>query len=309
MTPADLVERLPPAARRRAAAEGERGLAWLADLPRIVAHLQARWGFSGADVLDGGSEALALAVTLPDGRRAVLKVAPPWSDLLGAERKVLEAAQGRGFAELYGIDEAASALLLERLGARLDHMGWSPDAEMAAICHVLVEVWKASPPPGLTNGAVKARGLAAFIEATDRELGRPMSPAVMARVQVFAQARAAAHDPNRAVLAHGDCHAANALQGADGEGFKFIDPDGLFIEPAYDLGILMREWSDDILAGDPKVRGAARCATLAQRTGVDATAIWQWGFLETVSTGLLCCKLEIDGWPLMLQIAEAWAAD
>ncbi len=304
------LSRLPEAVRRRALDEGERGRAWLAALPQVLDRLASQWRLEGVDILDGGSEAVAMAVTLPDGRPAVLKVAPPWADLLGAERRVLEAAGGVGFAELYAVDEAAHALLLERLGTRLDLLGWTPGAQMDALCGALTAVWQAPVPRGdLMNGAEKARRLGRFIAETAQALGGPLSAPVLARAAAYVADRAAAHDPARAVLAHGDAHAANALQTLDGGGFKFIDPDGLFIEPAYDLGVIMREWPDVLLEDEPLGAGKARCARLGTLTGVDAEAIWRWGYLETVSTGLLCCKLDLFDWREMFQVAEAWAAD
>lgn len=304
------LSRLPEAARRRALAEGDRGQAWLDDLPQVLARLVSQWGLRAAEMLDGGSEALAVAGKLADGRAAVIKIAPPWAELLGAERRVLEAAGGRGFAELYGVDDDAHALLLERLGTRLDQLGWAPDAQMDALCAALTQVWRApAPAGGLEDGAAKALRLGQFIEETAQALGRPLSAPVLALARFYAADRAAAHDPARAVLAHGDAHAANALRSRDGAGFKFIDPDALFIEPAYDLGVIMREWPDILLRGDPLAAGRARCARLAAQTGVDAEAIWRWGFLETVSTGLLCCKLDIYDWREMFQVAEAWATD
>lgn len=291
-------------------AEGERGRAWLEILPQILTRLVSQWGLGAVEILDGGSEALAVAGELEDGRAAVIKIAPPWADLLGGERRVLEAAGGRGFAELYAVDEDAHALLLEQLGTRLDLLGWTPEAQMDALCAALTEVWRAPVlPGGLEDGAAKAIRLGSFIEETAQALGYPLSEPVLARARLYAADRAAAHDPERAVLAHGDAHAANALRSRDGGGFKFIDPDALFIEPAYDLGVIMREWPEILLQGDPLAAGRARCARLAARTGVDAEAIWRWGYLETVSTGLLCCKLDIYDWRAMFQVAEAWAAD
>ncbi|MDP1617411.1 aminoglycoside phosphotransferase family protein [Phenylobacterium sp.] len=303
--------RLPEAVQRRALDEGERGRAWLAALPQILERLESLWRLESVHILDGGSEAVAIAVTLPGARPAVLKIAPPWADLLGAERRVLEAAGGVGFAELYAVDEAAHALLLERLGTRLDLLGWTPEAQMDALCEALMAVWRAPVPSGgLMDGAEKARRLGRFIAETAQALGAPLSPAVLARADEYAADRALAHDPARAVLAHGDAHPANALQAPDGGGFKFIDPDGLLIEPAYDLGVIMREWPEVLLeGGDPLAAGRARCARLAARTGVDAEAIWRWGYLETVSTGLLCCKLDVFDWREMFQVAEAWTAD
>ena len=89
--------------------------------------------------------------------------------------------------------------------------------------------------------------------------------------------------------------------------FKFVDPDGLFIERAYDLGIIMRGWDEDRLAGDPVARGLRRCHRLAALTGVAAEPIWQWGFVERVSSGLLCLQVGLEGAGEMLAVADAWA--
>jgi streptomycin 6-kinase len=45
----------------------------------------------------------------------------------------------------------------------------------------------------------------------------------------------------------------------------------------------MREDPVQLLRGDPR----ARAQWLATRTGLDPIAIWEWGVVERVSTGLL----------------------
>jgi hypothetical protein len=91
--------------------------------------------------------------------------------------------------------------------------------------------------------------------------------------------------------------------------FKFVDLDGLFCERAYDLGISMREWSEELLAGDPLRLGQARCRLLHDLTGVDQDAIWQWGFIELVSTGLLLWQLGFRADAVQhFAIVEAWMA-
>jgi streptomycin 6-kinase len=87
------------------------------------------------------------------------------------------------------------------------------------------------------------------------------------------------------VLVHGDVHQWNALEA--GNGFKLVDPDGLLADPEYDLGIIMRE---DPLEGDLR----ERCAWLASKTGLDPTAIWEWGAAERLSTGLLCVRVGLE---------------
>jgi streptomycin 6-kinase len=107
------------------------------------------------------------------------------------------------------------------------------------------------------------------------------------------------------VLVHGDGHGLNALRSSTG--FKLIDPDGLFAERAYDLAIPLREWSVELLGGDALAVGRERCAQLGRLTGVDTEAIWQWAFVERVSTGLLLLSLEAEQLGReMLAVAEAW---
>ena len=110
--------------------------------------------------------------------------------------------------------------------------------------------------------------------------------------------RIAAHDDERAVLLHGDVHAWNTLEAGDGE-FKLADPDGLLAEAEYDLGVIMREDPDDLMAGDPY----DRAAWLAHRTGLRAEAIWEWGVAERVSSGLLLTSIDLQ--PIGRQMLEA----
>ena len=46
----------------------------------------------------------------------------------------------------------------------------------------------------------------------------------------------------------------------------------------------------ELLDGDPQERARA----LAARTGLDATAIWEWGAVERVSTGLLGTAIDLQ---------------
>jgi streptomycin 6-kinase len=98
-----------------------------------------------------------------------------------------------------------------------------------------------------------------------------------------------AHCDERAVLVHGDVHQWNTLASPDG-GFKLIDPDGLLAEPECDLGVLMREDPVELLTGDAR----QRARWLAKRTSRNAEAIWEWGVVDRVSTGLLCTRLGLE---------------
>ena len=110
--------------------------------------------------------------------------------------------------------------------------------------------------------------------------GRACSERVLADAVACARRRADAYDESNAVLCHGDLHELNALQADDGT-FKLIDPEGVMAEPEYDLGVLMRNapGEDDL---------HERADWLAATTGRDRTAIWEWGTMERVLSGLWC---------------------
>jgi streptomycin 6-kinase len=302
---------LPDLVRRKAVARGEAGEAWLTGLDDLVRALATEWGVSIGRTLSGGTEALVAQAWTADGRNAVLKIAIPGLDPGASELRTLLAAQGRGYVEVFRHDAARGAMLLERLGPKLADLGLPIDSQIEVICATLLEAW-APPPEGarFETGAEKADSLADFVEAAWRDLGKPCAARTIDVARRFAQARRRAFDPATAVLAHGDAHAWNTLV-VPGDGprrFRFVDPDGLFIERAYDLGISMREWGAELLAGDPVLLGRRRCRQLSRLTGVPPEPIWQWGFIERTSNGLLFLKLGLDSLAReFLAVADAWA--
>lgn len=300
---------IPEPVRRKAVAAGPIGERWLTGLASQVAALAKAWGLSIGHTLTGGTEAFVAEATTADGRAAVLKLLPPWLAADTSEFQMLLAARGQGYAEVYASDVAAGAVLLERLGPPLATLGLSVDAQIAIICETLVAAWAIPPVEArLMNGAEKARSLSEFIVATWHALGKPCAAQVVDTALHYAEERRQHFNSRAAVLAHGDAHAWNTLlvPHSTPRRFKFIDPDGLFIEPAYDLAIPMREWSSELLMGDSLALGRQRCRQLAALTGVEPAPIWQWGFIERVSTGLLCLQVGLPEGREMLTVAQRW---
>ena len=249
----------------RARAMGEAGLRWIAGLNAGVARLGRDWNTRFGNVLQGGSESLVLEATLADGRAAIAKIGLPAYGDLSAEARVYRLAEGRGYAHLYEYDAVHNALLIERLGAPLRDAWDSSDMQMAVLCETLRASWiPLDQANGLMTGAEKAHWLGDFIETKWRTLGEPCTRGARDRALSFAEARAEAHSPDDSVLVHGDAHAENTLvhSGTAREGnlrCKFVDPDGLFAEPACDLAVPMREWSGELLAGNTVRLALARC--------------------------------------------------
>jgi streptomycin 6-kinase len=294
---------VPDTVRRKAAVHGAGD--WLSGLPDLVADLAREWSLTVGPTYADATEAYVAAVTLEDGTPAVLKVCVPRGDDAAAhELMVLRLAAGRGCARLLRDDVRRGAMLVERLGRSLHELGWPLARRLEVLSDLAAQVWRPAPGCGLPTGADKGRWLLDFIGATWEELDRPCPARTVEHAIACATRRIAAHDDGRAVLVHGDVHEWNALESPDG--FRLVDPDGLLAEAEYDLGVLMREDPVELMSGDPH----DRARWLARRIGRDATAIWEWGVVERVSSGLLLRRLRLE--PIgtqMLQAADRVAAD
>ncbi len=278
---------LPPVVRNKAQAVG--AVWWIDELPQLVAGLEREWSITVGRIFDDATEAFVAEATGEDGTDAVLKlIVPRPGDAARHEITVLRLTDGDGCPRLLRDDPARGALLIERLGRPLHRLGLPIGRRQEILCSTLERIWRPAPGCGLPTGADKGRWLTDFITTTWEELDRPCSQHAVDDALACVRRRIDAHDDERAVLVHGDGHQWNALEA--GDGFKLVDPDGLLAEAEYDLGILMREDPSELFEGDPH----DRARRLALRFGLDAAAIWEWGVVERVSTGLLCTRVDLQ---------------
>lgn len=300
--------RIEPSTVLRNKAEAAGATGWLQTLPTLVDTLSAEWGFTVDHGFADGTEAFVAAVTMADGTPAVLKLLIPRADAFeNHEITVLELADGDGCVALLRADPERRALLLERLGPSLHDLGLPLAQRHEILCATALAFWRPVAGNGLRSGAEKGQWLIDSITSLWTELGRPCSESAIELAVECARRRIAAHDDHRAVLVHGDVHEWNVLQA--GDGYKLIDPDGLIAEPEYDLGIIMREDADELLAAPSVVEASwQRAHWLANRCSLDAVATWEWGVVERVSTGLLATNLELQPFGRdMLAVSDALA--
>lgn len=268
------------------------GRSWLAALPNLVDELCHAWSLSVGSTLDGGNWAYVARVRTADGTSAVLKVALP-TPQFASQLGTITAAAGRGYVHLYDADPARYALLMEPLGPTISTAGHPVEHVLDVLAATLREAWQIPRPveASVQPGADKASGL---IEILDQwsALGEPCTPRLIAYARDLAERRAAAFDLRSCVLCHGDPHVDNALAvlspraGAE-SGYVFVDPDGFLCEPAYDLGVAMRGWTDHVLrADDPIALTHGWSTRLADATGLDEQTIWEWALIERVTSAL-----------------------
>lgn len=279
---------IPEVVRNRAISEGSGG--WIEQLPDLLAGLERDWLIEIGRPFDEGTEAFVAEVRTADGTPAVLKMLIPRTGggVGDHEATVLRLADGDGCPVLYRDDPERGALLMERLGPSMFALGIPYPQRLPLLCDAASRIWRPAADSGLPTGAEKAAWLMEFTAATWSELDHPCHAATIDHALACAQRRLDAHDDDRAVLVHGDVHRWNAL--AAGDSFKLVDPDGLLAEAEYDLGVILREDPDEPLAANTM----ATAGWMGQRYGLDAIAIWEWGVIERVSTGLVATKIGLQ---------------
>jgi streptomycin 6-kinase len=288
---------VPDEVRNKALADGH--AAWLDGLPSVLGSLAQEWSLTIGATMRGGTAALVVEATLADGTPAVLKVGVPGRRRqIGFEATALEFAAGQSCARLFRRDLSRDTLLVERLGPPMYDVVADQRAQHDLLCDTVAQLWRPlDDDVDLPTGADLARRMQDVIPQLWEELERPCSAAAIEDAVDCARRRERAYQRRTSVLVHGDIHEANALQ-TEGGTFKLIDPDGLRAEPACDLGTIVRcspDTGDDL---------RDRTERLAARTGVDATAIWEWGTIHRVIGGLNSVRIGFQPFGNLL-LAEA----
>lgn len=301
---------IPPLVISRAKSAGAVGEAWLASLDNMISELEKEWHISVGEALSGGIHAFAAHADGENGEKYVLKIDMP--ENLGGEflREIsaLKMAGGTGYAKLYAYDPKRKACLLERLGKPVNRLAYSVEEQLEIICSTLKKTWEI-PVVGveLSNGKESVEWFRNFIGEMWGKLDHPCSEKVIDRAFSCLQSRENVINPSEFVLIHGDAHGGNTLKTLSDDGYKLIDPDGIFYEKAFDLGVLMREWREEYRS-NPVQKGLERCKYLSKLTGVEEKAIFEWGFLQCVSTGMVFWNINRNVGKELLDIAESWCA-
>lgn len=302
---------LTEAVAARARAMGAEGVAWIENLDALIGSVAADWNLTVGEAMSGGTHAFVAPAEDADGGKFILKIDVPdmsESDYMN-EMRTLQIAAGNGYVRLFRVDASRRAALLERLGARLSTLNLPVDAQIEIICDALKRSWSVETDgKGLSDGGGSIGWFRSFIPEAWEKVGRPCSKAVIDCAMEWLNDRETHLNPSEWALVHGDAHNNNTLQCIDNPNeFKLIDPDGIFYEKEYDLGVLMREWPEEY-ASDPVGAAVARAERMCRMTNADVRGTLAWGYLQMVSTSLVLIEIgQRDLAAKMLEIAEVWA--
>lgn len=223
--------------RSTIAREGDRGAAWLAELPAIVDELLASWDCEpDGEVMFGG-----VGIVVPALRKAsepaVLKVSFPHPGNR-YEPDAFAAWGGRGAVLLYERDDEQFAMLLERAHTTTLARTGTGD-EVATIAGRISRRLAIPAPPSFPRLQDQASTWEEQLRQHTAEMPHALDPrivdAAVATVRDLAQ-----DQPD--ILVHGDLNARNILP-AVRESWLAVDPKGWVGDPAYDCGTLIKSRS------------------------------------------------------------------
>lgn len=282
--PPDVIEGAIAEARRRGA-RSDRDLSGAVEhFARSVRVVCEHWALTVGAWFEGGAGTPTLAVTRPDGTRAVLKIAQPGE--LDVAAGVMASAAGHGYAHVLGWHPGHGALLTERLGGDL----WSEHPTLSRQGPIVVQLLRDAWMVPLERGRPfegKAAGLLNILAELGPRYGAGHEEALRRATESAAEL-AASEVPE--VVCHGDPHAGNVLRREPG--WALIDPDGFVGERSYDVGVVLRDACGEIAAAEASSPGSGtallrqECDRLSELAGVLPERAWQWAFVERVTTGL-----------------------
>lgn len=286
---------------------GEEGLAWIDQLPAIVAECERRWTLEvGLPFLPLSYNYVAPAVRA-DGTAAVLKVCIPGHEF-ATEEAALRHFDGHGMARLLDSDGDLRILLLERLepGTPLRALEDDVAQSTSIATGVLRQLWRPAPLEHAYPTVAKwADGMKRLRAMFDGGTGPLPVRVVEEAERHFADLLASSAAP---VVLHGDLHHDN-IRTAQRQPWLAIDPKGVVGEPAYDTGCWLRNLPLEGLTDTEARRMLARCvAQLADELGFDRERVRAWGMAQAVLSAWWTVEDHGHEWQPAIACAEHLAA-
>jgi streptomycin 6-kinase len=209
---------------------GDRGRAWIAQAPRLVAERLAERDLRVDGPVMNGVVALVVSVQGPGGP-TVLKLQIDDPEHPG-EAAALRTWNGDGAVRLLREDPAAGALVLERLDSGRGLRSVRDDVQAVQItAQLLVRLNAYKSPDGVRSLGEIAAGMLQLAPVAVRRLTDPTERQVL--LAWAAAVREVADDSGDQLL-HWDLHYENVLA-ADRDKWLAIDPKPLAGDPAFEL--------------------------------------------------------------------------
>jgi streptomycin 6-kinase len=284
---------------------GDKGLAWLNELPSLLADCAQRWWLTLQPPFNLSYNYVAPAIRA-DGTEVVLKVGVPNPELL-TEIAALQFDEGYGMARLLEAEPERGILLLERLKPGTTLASLADDRQATTIAAgVMRQLWRPLPPDHPFPSVAKwAKGLERLRQHYQGGTGPFPTYLVEAAERLFDDLIASMAEP---VLLHGDLHHENILA-AGRQPWLAIDPKGLAGEPAYEVGALLRNPIPQLYTWPDLNRiTVRRIDQLAEELELDRERLIGWGLAQAVLSAWWTVEDHGREWDDCLILAEILAS-
>jgi streptomycin 6-kinase len=279
---------------------GDKGRAWIARLPGLLADRMEAWDLRPDGEPRNGMAAIVVPVVGADGEQAVLKLQILDEESEG-EPAGLRAWNGNGAVLLLKDHEPTGAMLLERLDPNRSLDDVEDDTKALQILTDLLARLVALPaPPGIRRLEDIANAMLTQVPDALKALDGTAHRIVDTSAQLI---KDLVSEPGDRLL-HWDLHYENVLAGKR-EPWLAIDPNPLAGDPGFDLmPALDNRWSDITATGDVPRAVRARFDLMVEVLDLDKQRAAGWTYARVLQNTLW--DLE-DGEPGMDEVQQAIA--
>ena len=271
----------PELAARLVEVYGEEGRAWCDAFPALLERVCERWGLTLGEPFAYVGYAYVVPAEMPDGTRAVLKLAPPEKEVV-SEISALRHYNGAGICQLIDGDESEVSLLLEGLEPGTTLAELDDDVAATEIAATVMKRLFKPLPAGHAFPPLERWGQAFHRVREKYNGGCGAFPAELFEPAFELYFSLCASSP-APMLLHGDLHHYNILR-ATREPWLAIDPKGLAGDPAFDVGPYLYNRIEGV--ADLQGFTLRRIAQFSDVLGIDRQRLIAWAFAQAVLSRL-----------------------
>lgn len=296
-----MIEKLPEKfVRLMTESHGASGAKWLAELPKIIAEIEANWQIKVGDSFENLSYHFVVPCRLYSGDEAVLKIGFPEQDSpVFNEAETLKLYNGQGAVKFLNLDEERLALLLEILkpGKTLREYFRGSEEECAGIAIKVLQKIIRKPPEN--NNFVR---LEKWFAGFERAAKTNFPAETLKKARKFYEELSNAET----FLIHGDFHHENILS-ASREPFLVIDPKGIVGQIGYEISVFLNNhvWilkdDKDLIEKTQKV-----VRQFSEAFEIAPEVLKKWAYAQCTLSAWWTFEENGKNWKTDLEFAEIW---
>ncbi|HTH50526.1 MAG TPA: aminoglycoside phosphotransferase family protein [Pyrinomonadaceae bacterium] len=258
---------------------GDRGVAWLHELPSTIARLGSLWSIRIDAPFPGIEYNFVAPATRDNGENVVIKIHPPWDPIeIFDEAAYLMVRAGDGCVRLLEVDATSRSIMIERLypGRTLTEMFASD--KPAAIGPAIEALQRLLMP--VSSAPATAPSVDEWFRNFER-YGDTDFPHDYAE-KAFAIYRELSRQQERVGYLHGDFHPANVVDSVRGP-YLMIDPKGIIGHLGYEIACFLNNyhwWHEDERNVRPILAKAV--AQFSAAFNIPEVELRQWAYAQMV---------------------------